>query len=34
MNADDLRTLQAPLKDHYRAEPGAAKVTFAPRLAR
>ncbi|MGD0563603.1 MAG: OsmC family protein [Roseiarcus sp.] len=28
MNADELRTLQAPLKDHYRAEPGAAKVTL------
>jgi uncharacterized OsmC-like protein len=28
MNADDLRTLQAPLKDRYRAEPDAAKVTL------
>ena len=28
MNADDLRALQAPLKDRYRAEPGAAKVTL------
>ncbi len=28
MNADELRALQAPLKDHYRAEPGAAKVTL------
>jgi uncharacterized OsmC-like protein len=28
MNADDLRTLQAPLKDRYRSEPGAAKVTL------
>ena len=28
MNAEDLRTLQAPLKDHYRADPGAAKVTL------
>ena len=28
MNADDLRTLQAPLKDRYRAEPDAAKITL------
>jgi uncharacterized OsmC-like protein len=28
MNADELRTLQAPLKDRYRAEPAAAKVTL------
>ena len=28
MNADDLRALQAPLKERYRAEPGAAKVTL------
>ncbi len=35
MQADDLRALQAPLKDRYRAEPGAALVTAACRgLAR
>ena len=28
MNAEDLRALQAPLKDRYRAEPAAAKVTL------
>jgi len=28
MNTDDLRALQAPLKDRYRAEPAAAKVTL------
>src|ERR1700692_1078243 len=28
MNADELRALQAPLKDRYRAEPGAARVTL------
>jgi uncharacterized OsmC-like protein len=28
MNADELRALQAPLKDRYRAEPGAAIVTL------
>lgn len=28
MNADDLRALQAPLKDRYRAEPDAAVVTL------
>jgi len=28
MNADDLRALQAPLKDRYRKEPGAAVVTL------
>ena len=28
MNADELRALQAPLKDRYRAEPGAAHVTL------
>jgi len=28
MDADDLRALQAPLKDRYRAEPAAAKVTL------
>ena len=28
MNADQLRNLQAPLKDRYRAEPGAARITL------
>jgi uncharacterized OsmC-like protein len=28
MNADQLRELQAPLKDRYRAEPGAARLTL------
>jgi uncharacterized OsmC-like protein len=28
MNADELRTLQAPLKDRYRKDPGAALVTL------
>lgn len=28
MEADDLRALQAPLKERYRAEPGAALVTL------
>jgi uncharacterized OsmC-like protein len=28
MNADELRALQAPLKDRYRAEPGAALLTL------
>ena len=28
MDADELRALQAPLKDRYRAEPGAALVTL------
>jgi uncharacterized OsmC-like protein len=28
MNADQLRELQAPLKDRYRAEPAAARVTL------
>jgi uncharacterized OsmC-like protein len=28
MNADELRALQAPLKERYRAEPDAAKVTL------
>jgi len=28
MDADELRALQAPLKDRYRAEPAAAKVTL------
>ena len=31
MNADDLRALQAPLKDRYRAEPEAARVTLKAR---
>lgn len=29
MNADDLRALQAPLKNRYREEPAAAKVTLS-----
>jgi uncharacterized OsmC-like protein len=29
MDADDLRALQAPLKDRYRAEPDAATVTLS-----
>jgi uncharacterized OsmC-like protein len=28
MDADTLRALQAPLKDNYRAEPGAARITL------
>ncbi len=28
MNADDLRTIQTPLKERYRAEPGAALITL------
>ena len=28
MNADELREVQAPLKDQYRAEPGAAMITL------
>jgi uncharacterized OsmC-like protein len=28
MNADELRALQAPIKDRYRAEPGAAMITL------
>src|ERR1044071_5688551 len=28
MNADELRTLQAPLKDAYRQDPGAAVITL------
>lgn len=28
MNAEELRALQAPLKDRYRAEPGAALITL------
>jgi uncharacterized OsmC-like protein len=31
MNADDLRALQAPLKDAYKADPGAAVVTLKAR---
>jgi len=31
MNAEELRALQAPLKDQYRAEPGAAKITLRAR---
>ena len=29
MDAEELRTLQAPLKDRYRAEPGAARITLS-----
>ena len=28
MNAEDLRALQAPLKERYREEPGAAMITL------
>jgi hypothetical protein len=28
MNADELGSVQAPLKNRYRAEPGAARVTL------
>ena len=28
MNADQLRTLQAPIKDRYRREPDAAMITL------
>ena len=28
MNADELRALQAPLKDRYRSDPGAANITL------
>jgi uncharacterized OsmC-like protein len=31
MNAEDLRALQAPLKDRYRAEPKAARITLKAR---
>ena len=31
MNAEDLRALQAPLKERYRAEPRAARVTLTAR---
>ena len=33
MNADELRALQAPLKDRYRNEPQAARVTLSARGA-
>jgi uncharacterized OsmC-like protein len=33
MNADALRALQAPLKDRYRGDPDAAKVTLSARGA-
>ena len=33
MNADDLRALQAPIKDRYRAEPEAARITLKARGA-
>ena len=33
MNADELRAIQAPLKDRYRAEPDAALVTLKARGA-
>jgi uncharacterized OsmC-like protein len=29
MNAEELKTLQAPLKDHYREEPAAALITLS-----
>ena len=31
MNADDLRALQAPLKERYRADPAAACITLKAR---
>jgi uncharacterized OsmC-like protein len=31
MDTDDLRVLQAPLKDKYRADPGAALITLSAR---
>ncbi|HVJ54634.1 MAG TPA: OsmC family protein [Aliidongia sp.] len=31
MQSDELRALQAPLKDRYRSEPGAALITLAAR---
>ena len=31
MNADELRAIQAPLKERYRADPGAAVVTLSAR---
>ena len=31
MKAEELRALQAPLKDRYRSEPGAARVTLSAR---
>ncbi len=33
MNAEDLRALQAPIKDRYRAEPEAARITLKARGA-
>ena len=33
MNAEDLRALQAPLKDRYRGEPEAARITLTARGA-
>src|SRR5579863_6559565 len=33
MNADELRALQAPLKDRYRNEPQAARITLSARGA-
>jgi uncharacterized OsmC-like protein len=33
VNADDLRALQAPIKDRYRAEPEAARITLKARGA-
>ena len=33
MNADDLRTLQAPLKDRYRGDAAAARITLRARGA-
>ncbi|MFY9968052.1 MAG: OsmC family protein [Roseiarcus sp.] len=29
MNADELRSIQTPLKERYRAEPGAARITLS-----
>ena len=31
MQSDELRALQAPLKDKYRSDPGAALITLAAR---
>ena len=33
MNADELRALQAPLKERYRADPGAGRITLRARGA-
>jgi hypothetical protein len=33
MNADELRALQAPLKERYRGDPGAARITLTARGA-